>query len=200
MLEGDLVSPGAARAHSLARARYPRPGAMDVASQLAPANVLARAWGFLEVNGWYVVAAVASYFFLLRPYVLDPAMRARRGLGARAHPGEGARLRGRHAGGAPTPDGGGGARGGGARRARARAPREGGGGAAALGVRRRGGGRRSRRRERRRGRRRRAATQAEAEKSDGDDPFKRLRDRNPLGPDASRSTFQAPRRKVNSGG
>ena len=47
---------------------------MDVASQLAPANVLARAWGFLEVNGWYVVAAVASYFFLLRPYVLDPAM------------------------------------------------------------------------------------------------------------------------------
>ena len=137
---------------------------MDVASQLAPANVLARAWGFLEVNGWYVVAAVASYFFLLRPYVLDPAMARVAGSARAPTPAkvrdyeEGMReARRRQMEAAER-----------AAEAHAERERERRGREAeelaALGVRRRGGGRRLGDGERRRGRRRRAATQAEAEK------------------------------------
>ena len=173
---------------------------MDVASQLAPANVLARAWGFLEVNGWYVVAAVASYFFLLRPYVLDPAVARVAGSARAPTPAkvrdyeEGMReARRRQMEAAER------AAEAHAERERERRGREA-GELAALGVRRRGGGRRL-------GDGSGGADDDDAprpkprpKKSDGDDPFKRLRDRNPLGPDASRSTFQAPRRKVNSGG
>jgi len=166
------------------------------ADGLTPALVAAKVWQWLESNGWYVVGALACWYLVLRPSLVDPALRV-----ARAPSGErvraledgkrAARLRQEEA----------------ARKAsethaeRVRDKRlERAEEIVDVGLRRRPGA----------GRRLGTGSDDEAGPSrpknnqvkdeDGkDDPFKRLRDRNPLGADNSRG-YQAPKRKTNNGG
>ena len=43
---------------------------------LTPQLVVAKAWQWLEVNGWYLVGALACWYLVLRPNLVDPALRA----------------------------------------------------------------------------------------------------------------------------
>ena len=41
-----------------------------------PQLVVAKAWQWLEMNGWYLVGALACWYLVLRPNLVDPALRA----------------------------------------------------------------------------------------------------------------------------
>ena len=163
---------------------------------LTPQLVAAKAWHWLEANGWYLVGALACWYLILRPNLVDPALRA-----AAAPSAEKARIfeEGKRAARLRQEEA--------ARRAseahaeRARDARvERSEEVAQEGLRRRGAGRR-------------LGTGSEddragpstlkpskpKEKDSKDDPFRRLRERNPLGADTSKG-YQPPKRKVNTGG
>ena len=161
-----------------------------------PQLVVAKVWQWLEMNGWYLLGAMACWYLVLRPNLVDPALRA-----AAAPSAEKVRLmeEGKRAARLRQEEA--------ARRAseahaermrekRVEKVEE----VEQEGLRRRGAGRRlgtgsddggagpSRRKP------------DEPKDKDGkDDPFRRLRERNPLGPDSSRG-YQPPKRKVNKGG
>lgn len=167
----------------------------DFMQNFTPQLVVAKVWQWLEMNGWYLLGAMACWYLVLRPNLVDPALRA-----AAAPSAEKVRLmeEGKRAARLRQEEA--------ARRAsKAHAERvrekrvekvqE----VEQEGLRRRGAGRRlgtgddeganpSRRKP------------GEPKDEDGkDDPFRRLRERNPLGPDSSRG-YQPPKRKVNKGG
>lgn len=169
---------------------------MGFMENLTPQLVVAKAWQWLEMNGWYLVGALACWYLVLRPNLVDPALRAAAAPSAEKvrmleEGKRAARLRQEEA----------------ARRAseahaeRVREKRvekveE----VEQEGLRRRGAGRRlgtgsddggagpSRRKP-----------GEPKDKDSKDDPFRRLRERNPLGADSSRG-YQPPKRKVNTGG
>ena len=165
------------------------------AEELTPQLVAAKAWEWVESNGWYVVGVLACWYLVLRPSLVDPALRvARAPIGEQVRALEegkrAARLRQEEA----------------ARRAseahaeRVREKRvERAEEIEDVGLRRRGAGRR-------------LGTGSEVDEAglktnkpkkdkDGkDDPFRRLRDRNPLGADSSGRGYQPPKRKANTGG
>ena len=49
---------------------------MSFMENLTPQLVVAKAWQWLEVNGWYLVGALACWYLVLRPNLVDPALRA----------------------------------------------------------------------------------------------------------------------------
>lgn len=175
-------------------------GPMFDLATLAPRVILTRAWIWMESNGWYVMGALALWFAVIWPSVVAPALRAAR---STAHAPSAAKVRDYEEGMRAARE----RQEAAAKRAqeahaehererRARQAEE----LRELGLRRRGGGRKL-------GsasdddRASPAAPKPKPKpKGDGaDDPFRRLRDRNPLGPDSSRG-YQPPRRKVNAGG